>query len=70
LLHRLRSNPGEGGLKESVRWHGGLITTDEKTRRVIGIARIDGFSVAFRTTQIEEIIRRATEVSITLSNGA
>jgi hypothetical protein len=56
------------GLKEAVRWYGGSIRTDE-TGRVTGIPRTDGFSERFRKDQIEDIVRRAKEVRISLDRG-
>ena len=54
------------GLKERVRWHGGLIKTHGKNPRVIGTSRIDGDSPAFRREQVEEIIRSAKEIGVNL----
>jgi hypothetical protein len=56
----------KAGLKGSVRWHGGLITTKGEDGRVVGTLRVDGDSAAFRQQQVEEIIRQAKNVGIPL----
>ena len=59
----------KAGLKEAVDWHGGLITTERKSGRVVGVSLIDGDNVKFRQKQVEEIVRRAKELEIDLSGS-
>jgi putative membrane-bound dehydrogenase-like protein len=54
------------GFKEGVRWCGGLIKDRESDEgfEIVGCARIDGFSEAFRKEQIEEIVRCAKQAGV------
>jgi hypothetical protein len=58
----------KAGLKDAVRWHGGLIKTERNSERVVGTSRIDGDSASFRKEQVAEIVRRARELQIDLAD--
>jgi hypothetical protein len=58
----------KAGLKEPVRWYGGLVTFEKQHDRVVDVSRTDGFSEKFRRMQVAEIVGRAKELGIVVGN--